>query len=208
MPKLWDNTIQAHRHEVREAILDATWDLVSELGPSAVKMVEVAQKAGIGRATLYKYFPDVGAILAAWHERHVRGHLGYLVEVRDATDAPGKRLRTVLEAYADLYQARIRHRHTAPHGLALDTLLHQGQQVAHAQRQLQALVCDLLKDAAKAGEVRDDVAPDELARYCLHALTAASTMSSDAAVQRLVAVTLAGLHPPKGTKASRKRSSA
>ncbi len=208
MPKLWDNTIQAHRHEVREAILDATWALASERGPPAVKMADIAQKAGIGRATLYKYFPDVGTILETWHERQVRGHLGYLVEVRDANDAPETQLQAVLEAYANLYQARIRHRHTAPHGMALDALLHQGERVVHAQRQLHALVRDLLKDAAKRGEVRDDVAPDELARYCLHALTAASTMSSGAAVQRLVAVTLAGLRPSEGAKAPRKRSNA
>ena len=37
------------------------------------------------------------------------------------------------------------------------------------------------------------ISPDELALYCLHALGAASTLPSKAAVHRLVAVTLAGL---------------
>jgi hypothetical protein len=45
------------------------------------------------------------------------------------------------------------------------------------------------------GDVRDDVAPDELAGYCLHALAAASSLPSKAAVRRLVTVILAGLHP-------------
>src|SRR6266540_2821008 len=35
---------------------------------------------------------------------------------------------------------------------------------------------------------RDDVAPDELASYCLHALTAASSLPSQAAIRRLVTV--------------------
>jgi hypothetical protein len=39
----------------------------------------------------------------------------------------------------------------------------------------------------------------ELASYCLHALTAAGTLPSKAAVRRLVTVTLAGLHPPRGS---------
>lgn len=47
------------------------------------------------------------------------------------------------------------------------------------------------------GDVRDDVAPDELANYCLHALTAASSLPSKAAVRRLVAVTVAGLQRPR-----------
>ncbi|WP_376776163.1 TetR/AcrR family transcriptional regulator [Nonomuraea jabiensis] len=34
-------------------------------------MTRIAEKVGIGRATLYKYFPDVEAILTAYHERNV-----------------------------------------------------------------------------------------------------------------------------------------
>ncbi len=45
------------------------------------------------------------------------------------------------------------------------------------------------------GEVRDDVAPADLASYCLHALGAADNLKSKAAVRRLITVTLAGLRP-------------
>jgi hypothetical protein len=65
--------------------------------------------------------------------------------------------------------------------------------VAQAHRQLHSFVRDLLAAAAENGEVRADVDPGELASYCLHALTAAASMSSAAAVQRLVSVVLAGL---------------
>ena len=55
------------------------------------------------------------------------------------------------------------------------------------------MIRDLLAACTKTGEVRDDVAPDELAGYCLHALEGASDLPSKAAVRRLVAVTLTGL---------------
>jgi hypothetical protein len=32
---------------------------------------------------LYKYFPDVVAILSGWHERQIADHLEHLAEVRD-----------------------------------------------------------------------------------------------------------------------------
>jgi len=51
----------------------------------------------------------------------------------------------------------------------------------------------LLVEAAKSGAIRRDVAAGELAAYCLHALAAASSLPSKAAVRRLVSVTLAGL---------------
>jgi hypothetical protein len=44
--------------------------------------------------------------------------------------------------------------------------------------------------------VRRDIPPDEMANYCHHALSAAGTLPSQAAIQRLVTVTLAGLRPP------------
>lgn len=66
--------------------------------------------------------------------------------------------------------------------------------VAEAQHQLRDMIRELLTDAASTGALRNDVAPDELATYCLHALTAATDLRSKAAVRRLVKVILDGLH--------------
>ena len=95
----------------------------------------------------------------------------------------------MLEAYA-----LISH-HREHHGTELLALLHRGEHVAWAQQQLIDMIRDLLTEAAETGGVRDDVAPEELASYCLHALTAASSLPSEAAVRRLVTVTLDGLRP-------------
>ncbi len=80
VPSLWKDTIEAHRREVRDAILDNTWALATEHGLTSVTMSQIAERTGIGRATLYKYFPDVEAILLAWHERQITGHLDHLAE--------------------------------------------------------------------------------------------------------------------------------
>ena len=191
VPRLWNETIEAHRRAVRDAILDTTWALVTEHGLTSVTMSQIAEKTGIGRATLYKYFPDVEAILLAWHERQITGHLEYLAELRDQTGGAGERLEAVLEAYA-----LISH-HRGHHGTELAAFLHRGEQVARAQQQLRDMIRDLLTEAAQTGDVRDDVAPDELASYCLHALAAAGSLPSKAAVSRLVTVTLDGLRPPR-----------
>jgi hypothetical protein len=81
------------------------------------------------------------------------------------------------------------------HGSELAALVHQGAHAARAQQHLGNLIRDLLSEAAKTGTVRDDMAPAELASYCLHALTAASSLPSKAAVRRLVMLTLSGLRP-------------
>jgi AcrR family transcriptional regulator len=188
VPKLWTETIETHRRTVREAILRTTAALVGEHGPRSVTMSQIAEKAGIGRATLYKYFPDVEAILLAWHERQVGHHLDHLAQVRDQPGRPGERLEAVLAAYARISHRRRAHRHTE-----LEAFLHRDEHLATARRKLHALIEDLLIEAARAGAVRDDVAADELASYCLRALDAAGDLPSEAAVGRLVTVTLAGL---------------
>lgn len=187
MPKLWNETIEAHRAAVRDAVMDTTAALVVEHGLASVTMSRIAEETGIGRATLYKYFSGVEAILVAWHERQITGHFQHLVEVRDQARDAGARLEAVLEAYA-----LISHEH---HGTELAALLHRGEHVARAQQHLSDFIRDLLTEGVENGDVRDDVAPDELASYCLHALTAASSLPSRAAVRRLVTVILAGLRP-------------
>lgn len=154
-------------------------------------MSQIAETTGIGRATLYKYFPDVHAILVAWHERQVTRHLEHLAKVRDQPGSPCERLEAVLEAYALIAYER--------HGTKLAPLLHRGEHIAPAEQQLSDLIRDLLTEGAKTGDLRNDVAPAELASYCLHALAAAVRLPSKAPVRRLVTVTLAGLHAPAAT---------
>jgi AcrR family transcriptional regulator len=186
VPKLWNDTIEEHRRTVHMAILDATAALVAQHGLTSVTMSQIAQATGIGRATLYKYFPDVEAIMMAWHERQVTGHLHQLAALRDQGDDPGQRLHAVLQAYA-----LIQHEH---HGHEL-AALHRGEHMVHARQHLHDFVASLLADASATGQIRGDIAPGELADYCLHALGAAGGLPSKAAVGRLVTVTLAGLRP-------------
>ena len=191
VPKLWTDTIEAHRRAVIDATLDAAAALVAEHGLLSVTMSRIAEQTGIGRATLYKYFPDVEALLLAWHDRQITAHLEHLAGVRDQAGDPYQRLEAVLNAYA-----LISHDSHGQHNTELAAFLHRDEQVTRAQHQLRDMIRDLLTEGAATGHLRDDVAPDELASYCLHALTAASTLPSKAAVHRLVTVTLAGLRPP------------
>ena len=190
MPRLWTETIAAHRTAVHDAVLDAVASLVAEHGLASVTMSQIAERTGIGRATLYKYFPDIHAALTAWHERQITRHLAELTQARDAAGSgPHRQLQAVLEAYA--LRQRRRHEHSSE----LAALLHQGEHVERAVQHLHAFLTGLVAEAARAGQVRDDIAPGELASYCLHALTAANVAPSEAAARRLVTITLDGLRP-------------
>lgn len=191
VPKLWTDTIETHRRAVQAAAVDATAQLVAEQGLLSVTMSQIAERAGIGRATLYKYFSDVEAVLHAWHERQIGDHFEQLAQARDQAKSPGRRLEAVMRTYALIAHESREHR-----GTELAAVLHRGPQKARAHQDLHAMIRDLLAEAARTGDVRGDASPDELAIYCMHALAAASALPSRAAVHRLVDVTMAGLRAP------------
>ncbi|MDQ3766876.1 MAG: TetR/AcrR family transcriptional regulator [Actinomycetota bacterium] len=139
--------------------------------------------------------PDISGDKAAIETRLLygiwsgtNGHLEYLAEVRNRAGHAGERLEAVLVTYA-----LISHDSRGHHDTELAALMHRGSQVARAEQHLRRMIRDLITEGQKTGYVRGDVTSDELVSYCLHALTAASSLPSKAAVRRLVAVTLAGL---------------
>lgn len=187
VPKIWNASIESHRQAVRQAILDSTATLVAQGGLPAATMSQIAERAGIGRATLYKYFPDVEAILVAWHQEHVAAHIARLTELRVGGSDAWERLQAVLLGYAQVA------RHRGGHGGDLSALVHRGENVLRAEQQLVDLFSGLLTEVAQAGRLRGDVPPKELAQFCIHALGAAGSLRSEAAVRRLVDVTLSAL---------------
>lgn len=186
MPKLWTDTIEAHRRSVHDAVLDAAAALIAQSGLGAVNMSAIAAATGIGRATLYKYFPDVDAILGAWHERQVARHLAELEAIAAKPGEPMARLHAVLEAYLRNAFGGRDHGHDMPQA---------GVHVAHARAHLRGFLATLIEDAARAGAVRRDVPADELAGYALSALDGAALLTTKAATGRLLDLTLDALRP-------------
>lgn len=187
MPRLWSDTIDEHREAVRRALVDAAGELVAAHGLAGVTMSRLAERSGVGRATTYKYFPDAGAVLEAWHERLVGEHLARLLGARDHATGPEQRLDAVLTAYAHLRRSQ--------HAGELAAALHHGGHVARAHRHLAGVFDEVLAEAAAAGVVRDDVPAPELAPFCVHALGAAAELPGAAEVDRLVALLRRALAP-------------
>ena len=188
MPRLWTDTIEAHRREVRDAILDTTAGLVAENGRRSVTMSQIAEETGIGRATLYKYFGDVDAILAAWHDRHIAGHLQHLDALRHGPGDAAERLEAVLQVIGSLQVQR----HAGP----LGQFQHRDEHVGRAHQQLGDMLRELMIQGVEEGGVRDDVPVAELVDYCLRGALGARALASEDAVSRLVTLILAGVRPP------------
>src|SRR5688572_27204565 len=98
-------------------------------------MSDVADRAGIGRATLYKYFSGPEDVLTAWHQDSVERHVEALREVGAERD-PWRRLRVMLETYAESTRAH-------PGGNAA-LALHHSLHVKHAQHAVRQLFAEAI----------------------------------------------------------------
>ena len=190
MASRWDSTVTGHRLALRDAVLDVTAELIEEKGLRGLAMSQIAERVGIGRATLYRHFPDVDSIVQAWHERQVSSHLDRLVRAQHPGHDPAERLRLALETFAaSVFRAR---KHL---GVEQAVMLHRSEHTVHARQHLRELIENLLVEGAEADLVRHDTPPAELASFCLHSLAAAADLETEEAVDRLVELTIAALRP-------------
>lgn len=187
MPKLWNETVTEHRSAVLDAILDATAQLVHRDGVAGLTMTALAEASGVGRATLYRYVPDVGSALTAWQQREVANHLQRLRTIA-ADSAPADRLENVLMGYARLRS----HRH-GDHGA-----LHDAARLAPAEGEVRELLADIIEEAAHDGRARTDLQAAMLAAYATGALGAAAMLPEPSAATRLTALVLESIRGVDG----------
>ena len=176
----WDHTVDEHRAVQREAIAATAWALAQEHGPFAITMSQVAEAARVSRPTLYKYFPDVEAMLTAHHRKHVEAHVAELAGIVNGPGKPGERLERLVVAYAEICH------HRARHGSAeIDRLVHSPFELDAAQSQLVDLFARAIREADTG---RRELAAPALAAFAVRALAAAADVprTKVPAVARLV----------------------
>jgi AcrR family transcriptional regulator len=137
------HTGRRRNEAAREAILDAAFRLLSGPGAEALTIDSIAAEAGVGRQTIYRWWPSKGAVLADALVRHAR----VVVPERDTGSFTGDltaffvdsfaglgyegyadRLRQIVaEAQHDEHVARVLADFTAVRRAALHALLERGR---------------------------------------------------------------------------------
>lgn len=62
------------QEETRERIIDATIELHQTIGPAATTVADVARRAGVGRVTVYRHFPDEPTLSRACSGKYFAEH--------------------------------------------------------------------------------------------------------------------------------------
>src|ERR687887_517789 len=88
------------REGTRARILDATFSAVRDFGISRTTVEDVAQRAGLSRQTVYRYFPSkdhlVVALVSREEEKFLDGVRAAFLEHEDLEEAVRQSVRFVL----------------------------------------------------------------------------------------------------------------
>jgi AcrR family transcriptional regulator len=131
-----------------ERVLDAATDVFAASGPAA-SIDEIAQRAGVGHATIFRRFPTKDDLMYAVIERRV-DEIREVMEEELAADDPGEAFFRSIRRVAELHM-------NAP-GLH-ECVLRCGKPGAAA---LDTLGERLIRRAQKAGALRRDVSPADV----------------------------------------------
>jgi AcrR family transcriptional regulator len=196
--------LEDHRTHQREHILTVALDLLRERGMAALTMSAIAEQAGISRPTLYNYFPDVDAVLAAWVGQEVeRSVSSMLVDARTIGD-PLDRLAYLIETQAQTFASQ-RHRLSAEHFESEAGSPAVRREVEARMAPLRQLFADTIAEAGAFGLLRSAVDPVLAADLVLGLLGAirrrlvAGTLNPDEAVRAVMELLGSGwVHPRQG----------
>lgn len=152
---------------------------------ATVPLDRVAQRAGVGRGTLYRHFPDREALIAAVYTARVDA-----LERHVATLPAEHRLEHLV---AEISAQQV----DAPGLFAAAHAAHGGDpRLAEVERRATALLADALDDARRRGRVRPDVTVDDvrlLFAMVEGVLAAEQPARLHAAVQRALVLALRGV---------------
>jgi AcrR family transcriptional regulator len=82
----------------RDAILDVTFELLRTRGTTGVTIDAIAEAAGVGRQTIYRWWPSKGAVAAEAMARQAR----VIVPVRDTTSFPDDLTQFLVDSFTGL----------------------------------------------------------------------------------------------------------
>ncbi len=150
--ELWHDSLSAHRVRTAERIAGVAMSIIASRGIAGLTMSALADAAGVSRQTLYKYFPDVDAVLA---EMAAIGSAGIteLADRIDAEDDPREGLRVFVAAILESAAAG----HPSPIALAAAVPASAREAMRSHEEAAEALVIGLLRRGRDAGVFRADL---------------------------------------------------
>jgi AcrR family transcriptional regulator len=169
-----------------ERIAGAAREVYAEGGPDAT-LEDIARRAGVGIATLYRHFPNKEELVRAAVEQSIAEQLSPAIDKALSDDDPRRGLVTLMEATLSM---------VASEHNTLAAANNSGALTAEVTSPLLDSLTLLTRRGQEAGVIRDDLVPDDIHRVMgMLAGVLASMDPTGDGWRRYVALMLDGLSP-------------
>lgn len=160
-------SVQAPKYDL---ILDALQRLLEDRSLQTISVSEIAQAAGIGKGSIYYYFPSKDAILEALVERNYAKPLTTAKNLSEQTDIPPfTRMAMIFQACRNSSSEYLRSREGKGAGAQEEAFLHQ-KYINHLITELKPVLAEIIQQGIDKGEISFDN-PGALAEIVLIILT-------------------------------------
>ena len=153
-----------------ERILDALQELLENHKLQSISVSEIAETAGIGKGSIYYYFPSKDAILEALVERSYEKPLQTAKALAGRTEiSPFIRMAMIFEACRNSSSEFIKSENNKNSGTQEKSFLHQ-KYINHIITELKPVLAEIIRQGIKTGQICFSD-PDALADIVLIVLT-------------------------------------
>ncbi|MEZ3505465.1 MAG: TetR/AcrR family transcriptional regulator [Lachnospiraceae bacterium] len=188
-----------------DRILDALHQLLEDETMQNISVSDIAKKAGIGKGSIYYYFPSKEAILDALIERNYEKPLKTAKNLASQTEvSPFTRMAMILQACRNSSDAFLSQDNTVMANAKESAFLHQ-KYMNHLIAELKPSLTEIIRQGVAAGEIHFEY-PAALAEIVLIVLAvklnntflSATAEDSEDTIRGLVALLERGTGVPEG----------
>jgi AcrR family transcriptional regulator len=149
----------------REKIVKAAGSVLKQYGLSGTTVEAIAKEAGLGRATIYYYFADKGAIFGEAIHGGLADMVAALEQVAASGDSPEVRLRSSMRVVMQAFEQHYPQLHiffTEDSASVIDSELH--TEIVAAGRRYEDLLGVVVRDGIKQGVFQTSLPPKVVAK--------------------------------------------
>lgn len=190
-----------------DKILDALQQLLEEKKIQSISVSEIAQKAGIGKGSIYYYFPSKDAILDALIQRNYEKPLQTAKNLASQTDiSPFARMAIIFQACRNSSAAFVNNQRDTVVSTVQEQAFIRQKYINHLISELKPVLTKIIKQAIENGEVNFEY-PAALAEIVLVVLAVkldnsfipSTPEESEETIKGLISLLEKGTGIPSGT---------
>jgi AcrR family transcriptional regulator len=151
------------KREARNRILQAAFELFRKHGFAGTTVEEIAERADVGKGTVFNYFPQKAAFLDAWLEQWSESFVAELGPASRWRGTTRNKMERMMRFFADLAAQDpdlVREAFVEDMRRWADSI---GIEATHGAREIRDAIRTILNDGKDAGDVRPDLETEHAA---------------------------------------------